>query len=113
MPWRYLDVLGAAADCDLNVDGACNLQDVNLLTAVGDLAAGVVGIDPKYDLDGNQIVDDRDLQQWLSLAAMANGFSSPYLLGDADLDGVVDGSDFNRWNSRQVHRGDRLGRRRL
>ena len=30
---------------------------------------------------------------------MFNGFGSPYLRGDANLDGVVDGSDFGLWNS--------------
>jgi hypothetical protein len=43
-------------------------------------------------------LDDRD--QWLVLAGAANLPSgNPYLLGDANLDGVVDGSDFGIWNS--------------
>ena len=40
-----------------------------------------------------------DLTQWLSDAASANGLGSPYRGGDYNLDGVVDGSDFNIWNS--------------
>ena len=36
---------------------------------------------------------------WLELAAQANGLAAPYLLGDANLDGAVDGQDFISWNS--------------
>ena len=40
---------------------------------------------------------DRD--QWLADAATENGLGSPYKLGDADIDGVVDGQDFIAWNA--------------
>ena len=39
-----------------------------------------------------------DLDEWLVSAATENGFGSSYLPGDANLDGVVDTSDFNIWN---------------
>jgi hypothetical protein len=107
-----LQVFGAAEPCDLNVDLACNLADVDLLTSVGDLVAGVTGIDPKFDLTWDGIVDGADLALWLSEAASHNGLGSSYLLGDANLDGSVDGSDFNAWNAAKFtsgtvwHQGD-------
>ena len=33
------------------------------------------------------------MSHWLNDAATINGFDEPYLLGDANLDGIVDGSD--------------------
>ncbi len=39
------------------------------------------------------MVGEADLTEWLSLAATANGYSSPYLRGDTDLDHDVDTVD--------------------
>ena len=36
-----------------------------------------------------------DIVQSLTAAAGANGFAQPYLLGDANLDGMVDAQDLN------------------
>lgn len=44
----------------------------------------------------NDLIDRAD---WLALAATENGLGSPYKLGDANLDGVVDGPDFISWNT--------------
>jgi hypothetical protein len=107
-----LDTLGAPVRCDLNADLLCNVLDVDLLTSVGDLTAGVSGVDPKYDLIVNGIVDQADLVEWLGLAASFNGLALPYRLGDANLDQVVDAQDFAAWNDAKFttgtvwHQGD-------
>ena len=81
---------------DFNVDGALDYQDIDLL--VVDIAAG--NDTPFYDLTGDGMVDLDDRDAWLALAGAANLPSeNPYLVGDANLDGNVDGSDFNLWNS--------------
>ncbi len=55
---------------------------------------------PEFDLTGDGFVDADDLEQWLIEAGEIN-LPSPaaYLPGDANLDGVVDVSDFNLWNA--------------
>ncbi|MEM8679758.1 MAG: pre-peptidase C-terminal domain-containing protein, partial [Planctomycetota bacterium] len=55
--------------------------------------------DDFYDLTGEGVVNGSDLTEWLALAGAAELASgNPYLLGDANLDGVVDGQDFIAWN---------------
>ena len=49
------------------------------------------------DGDGQLTLADRDI--WLDVAGSQNlGSGRSYLLGDANLDGIVDVSDFNLWN---------------
>jgi hypothetical protein len=92
-------VLGQLAPCDLNADDLCDVVDVDLLTSAGDLTAGTSAAGrPRLDLDWDGDVDFDDLLAWLAGAASENGFGESYRLGDADLDGVVDGFDFIRWN---------------
>jgi hypothetical protein len=50
-------------------------------------------------LDGNGVIDNRDVDEWLALAATGNGFLSPYRRGDLDLNGLVNESDFGLWNA--------------
>ncbi len=53
-----------------------------------------------FDLDGNGMVNDADMTVWLRLAGEQQlGPGLSYLRGDANLDGTVDVSDFNTWNS--------------
>jgi hypothetical protein len=88
--------------CDFSLDGDCGAEDVNLLLALGDLVNGVPlssGINPAFDLTGDGVVNQLDLDFWLSEAANLEGFGSPYRRGDANLDGTVDGSDFLLWNN--------------
>ncbi len=61
----------------------------------------VSGVDlPTFDLNGDAQVEANDLNLWLARAGAANLPSgNAYLRGDANLDGVVDGSDFIVWNS--------------
>ncbi len=82
-------------DCDFDDDGDCDIDDID--TLIGEIAAGTN--DVAFDLTGDSLVDLADRDQWLVDAGARNLPSgNPYLLGDANLDGVVDTSDFNIWN---------------
>ncbi len=86
---------------DFNADGLTNVQDLDLLLATGPIADGVstiVGVTELFDLNGDGLIDPSDVDEWLAQAANTNGLASSYLYGDANLDGVVDSSDFNLWN---------------
>ncbi len=53
----------------------------------------------EYDLTGDGLVDLNDRDAWLSEAGAINiGPGRAYLVGDANLDGLVDGQDFITWN---------------
>lgn len=55
---------------------------------------------PLFDLTGDGLVDGSDLTEWLAAAGAINLPSgNSYLVGDADLDGSVDVTDFNFWNA--------------
>ena len=85
-----------ASPCDLNNDGVCTVDDINLLNAVGDLSVGVsMPVANPYDINGDNTVDRVDLDLWLADAAKQNGFPAPYLHGDANLDSTVDAADLN------------------
>ena len=80
---------------DFNADGNFDCQDINALTAA--IAGGMN--DPSFDLSGDGQLDLADRDAWLAAAGAANlNSGASYLLGDANLDGVVDVSDFNAWN---------------
>ena len=84
----------ASADVDRNgiLDG--NDLDLLVMEIVGQSHS------PLFDLDGDGSVDANDVTHWLAHAGAVNLPSgNPYLLGDANLDGVVDVSDFNLWNT--------------
>ena len=92
----------APAQCDFDGDGNCDLTDLNLLLAEGPIAPGVPvtpGVNEQFDLNGDGMLDNADADQWLADAATNNGYASPYRRGDANLDGIVDGGDFGRWNN--------------
>ena len=83
-------------DGDFNDDGNHDVTDLDALVA--DIAFG--GNSPQYDLtaDGNVNLLDRDA--WLAEAGSINLASGgSYRLGDATLDGFVDGDDFIAWNA--------------
>jgi hypothetical protein len=84
-----------AITADFNDDGFYNCLDIDALTA--EIAAATN--DSQFDLTGDGLVDQSDLEGWLAMAGENNlGPDSAYLPGDANLDGVVDISDFNIWN---------------
>ena len=87
--------------CDFNDDFLCDITDINELLAEGPIADGVAvtpGVNDQFDLTGDGVIDLDDRDEWLAQAAQQNELASPYKLGDANLDGVVDGMDFILWN---------------
>ena len=88
--------LRANADGDFNDDGLYDQLDIDLLVA----QIASQGNALAFDMNGDNLVNlvDRDL--WLSSGGAINlGPGRAYRLGDANLDGVVDGQDFIIWNS--------------
>ncbi len=82
-------------DGDFNDDGVYDCNDVNMLTTV--VADGTN--DSQFDLNDDGVVNGDDTTAWLAEAGAANlATGNSYLVGDANLDGFVDGSDFNIWN---------------
>ncbi len=86
-------------DADFNDDTLVNCEDVDALVA--EIAAG--GQTGLFDLTGDGQVNRADLDRWLVVAGGINLSSGgAYLPGDANLDGFVDVSDFNIWNSNRL-----------
>ncbi len=93
---RLRNATAAHARADFNDDGHVDFVDVDLLVA--DIAASLNT--PVYDLSGDGVVTDKDLTAWRREAGIAKlSQGGNYLDGDANLDGVVDVSDFNRWSA--------------
>lgn len=76
---------------DFNSDTNVDVLDADLL--VGEIAVGTNG--GIFDLSRDGIVDEVDLNQWLSDGATHNGFAEGYLPGDSNLNGKVDAIDLN------------------
>ncbi|MEM7311671.1 MAG: hypothetical protein AAF497_00830 [Planctomycetota bacterium] len=86
----------ASIDGDFDDNGIYDCLDIDAL--VGDIASGTN--DVSFDLTGDGSVTTDDLASWLLEAGEANiGPGRSYLPGDANLDSVVDVSDFGVWNS--------------
>ena len=49
----------------------------------------------KYDLNDDGVVDNLDINEWLASIAIGDGYDSPYLRGDTDLDRDIDLTDFS------------------
>jgi len=102
--YGFVEIVGFSP-CNLNRELACDITDLDALVSSGDLTNGFdvrVGKIVRYDLDQDGTVDTADLEKWLADAASENGFSEAYIVGDANLDGMVDSSDLNAlalsWN---------------
>jgi hypothetical protein len=81
---------------DFNNDGLFNCLDID------SLVAQIVGgtNNPLFDLTGDGLVNPVDLVQWRTIAGSINLPSgNPYLPGDGNLDGAVDGTDFGIWKN--------------
>jgi hypothetical protein len=96
--------------CDFNSDAACDADDVDLMTRAGDLSSGVeVTLENmRFDLNRDLVISLPDVQVWLASAAVENGFAESYVMGDGNLDGVVEFSDFvdhNNWHATHLNNG--------
>jgi prepilin-type N-terminal cleavage/methylation domain-containing protein/prepilin-type processing-associated H-X9-DG protein len=81
---------------DFDADGQFDCEDVDAL--VGEIVAGTHAA--SFDLTGDGLVESADLAAWLAEAGSNNLPSgNAYLVGDANLDGAVDGQDFVAWNN--------------
>ncbi len=85
-------------DGDFNGDAAWNCADVDSLVA--EIVAATNNV--AFDLTGDALVTSADLDMWLKEGgannpAQTNG--NPFVRGDANLSGSVDGSDFGVWNA--------------
>ena len=88
-------VSGPGPVCDFDGLDGCDIKDIDAL--IGEIVSGANGT--LYDLTGDGMVDLADRDSWLAEAGALNLPSgNAYLLGDATLDGVVDGQDFLVWN---------------
>jgi glucose/arabinose dehydrogenase len=97
------------AGCDFDRDGECNQDDVDALSAA--IVAVKNGGLPEllFDINGDSLVDNTDLQQWLADAGVENSVvtgGNPFLGADGNLDGVVDVTDFNTWNGNKFTSND-------
>ena len=91
-----LSVMGGMLDGDFDDDGDLDGADIDALVDI----VAAMSHDSLFDLTGDGLVDADDLGEWLVLGGAANLPSgAAYIMGDANLDGVVDISDFNTWNS--------------
>ena len=89
-----LVAVSTAVGCDFDGDADCDIDDLDAM--VMEIATGTGNA--AFDMTGDGNVDLADRNHWLLDAGLQN-IGGAYLLGDANLDGVVDGSDFNRWNA--------------
>ena len=83
-------------EADFSGDGLLDCTDINQLT----VAISQNSPDLLFDVNGDGTVGIADLDAWLIAAGEVNNpGGGAYLYGDANLDGVVDVSDFNVWNA--------------
>ena len=82
-------------ECDFNLDQSCDVGDLDSLYSLGRLDLGFERIDAteKFDLNGDDQISLADLNEWLDAAADLHGRSSPYVFGDANLDGFFGSGD--------------------
>jgi hypothetical protein len=80
-------VISASLSGDFDLDGDLDLDDIEGLHAV--IVAG--NNNQAYDVTDDGQVTFEDLVEWVENLKGT-------LMADANLDGFVDGSDFNRWN---------------
>jgi hypothetical protein len=83
-----LQVTGMGFSGDFNTDGALDCGDINIL--VNAVASG--SMSSTYDVNGDGQINVQDVHQWIT------GIKGT-LVGDANLDFVVDGQDFIAWNN--------------
>jgi RHS repeat-associated protein len=81
---------------DFDGDQLFDCRDINSLVA----AIAARSLEEVFDLTSDMALTVADIDAWLAIAGAANlSGGRTYLFGDANLDGQVDGADFNIWNS--------------
>jgi IgA Peptidase M64 len=81
---------------DFNLNGDYECGDIDALVAAVVNGGSVT----TFDMNADGLLNPNDVDVWLATAGEAELTSgNPYRYGDANLDGVVDGSDFGLWNS--------------
>lgn len=83
-----LQITGISMFGDFNQDGTLDCGDINLL--VGAVASGSTS--GNYDVNADGQVNVQDVYAWITTVKGT-------LVGDANLDFVVDGQDFIAWNN--------------
>ncbi len=91
---------------DFDQNGVWDCTDIDALVAESAAQTNAA----IFDMTGDGLVNTEDVDAWLLVAGTENPTvtgGNPFLLGDANLDGAVDVSDFNSWNSNkfQTSRG--------
>ncbi|MCA9265482.1 MAG: VPLPA-CTERM sorting domain-containing protein [Planctomycetales bacterium] len=71
--------------CDLDGSGSCTIDDIDLITAAGDLTVGVPGVGSPLDLDNSGVIDRGDVREWLRLKGVEAGLAGPVLEGDLNF----------------------------
>ena len=87
-----------AVDGDFNGDNEFDCADVDSLVSVIVSQSN----ESAYDMTNDGLVNHDDLEAWLVAGGAANPEATgggPFLPGDANVDGIVDGEDFQRWNA--------------
>jgi hypothetical protein len=89
----------ATVSGDFNGDNMWDCSDIDALVAE---VAGMTG-NLDFDMNGDNSLNFADVEEWLVVGGAQNpaqtGGGNPFLIGDANLDGVVDGLDFIEWNN--------------
>ncbi len=97
---ELIDLMGGV-DGDFDNNGLYECNDVDMLvSAIVDVKNGGTP-DLSFDMTGDNNVDNADLDDWRAEAGDVGGLTSngnPIQVGDATLDGTVDGQDFIAWN---------------
>ena len=78
---------------DFDGDGDFDCTDVDSL--VLEIVAG--SNNASFDVNGDGAVDPSDLEAWLRVGGISE-IGASFLPADSNLDGFVDGQDFNIWN---------------
>ena len=92
----------STVDGDFNNDGFWNCDDINALSTA--IASG--STDLSFDMNGDGLINAADITDagngWLAVGGANNPAQTggnPFINGDANLSGAVDGSDFGIWNT--------------
>jgi len=86
-----------AVNGDFNEDGMWDCMDIDALVAE---VAGMTG-NLDFDMNNDGSLNFADVEQWLVVGGAQNPDQTngnAFLVGDANLDGTVDGLDFLDWN---------------